>query len=308
MSRGWSYKSGDWWVTCGVCGKQTRASKIKKRWDGFLVCPEDYETRHPQDLIKHRAEKTSVPFSREEPTDTFTTVNYTDIYEQGTTYSIGDSVIYGQEIYYSIVDSNVGNIPIASGGYWAITYSATTSYADGDAVYYGGEVFYSQQNGNIGNIPFDGSSYWGYTWSSYDEATTYEIGETVVYESVTYYSLAGSNIGNNPSSTPMWSTSAPGVSRFYGDCAGYYGSSCSTREAAGYSAWRAHPHTSCATKNGASYTWITYDSISTSYSGAPWFYSYALVVHQWVDNPPWNCTGGTIDGGLSPYGAIVQTA
>lgn len=76
MSRGWEWKSGDHWVVCDVCSKQTRASSIRKRWDGLLVCPEDFEHRHPQDLIKVRKEDTSVPFSRVEPADQFVVMNY----------------------------------------------------------------------------------------------------------------------------------------------------------------------------------------------------------------------------------------
>ena len=73
-----TYKAGDWNVICDVCGKKTKASKIKKRWDGFLVCPEDYEQRHPQDFLRVRVDKQTVPFSRPETTDTFTNIPYID--------------------------------------------------------------------------------------------------------------------------------------------------------------------------------------------------------------------------------------
>lgn len=85
MSRGWSWKPGDWWVVCDVCAKQTRASSIKKRWDGLLVCPDDFEMRHPQDLIKVRKEDTSVPFSRVEPADQFVVMYYR--------YTLADSLL-----------------------------------------------------------------------------------------------------------------------------------------------------------------------------------------------------------------------
>ncbi len=51
------YKSGDNWVVCQVCGMDIYASDIKKRWDGILVCPEDYETRHPQDFVRARKDR-----------------------------------------------------------------------------------------------------------------------------------------------------------------------------------------------------------------------------------------------------------
>lgn len=34
-----------------------------KRWDGLIVCPEDYENRHPQDFLRARQERISVPFT-----------------------------------------------------------------------------------------------------------------------------------------------------------------------------------------------------------------------------------------------------
>jgi hypothetical protein len=80
MSRKWQWKAGDWVVICDVCAKQIYASESRKRWDGLIVCPDDYEFRHPQDLIRHRVEDISVPFSRPEPTDTFVTVEYVSDY------------------------------------------------------------------------------------------------------------------------------------------------------------------------------------------------------------------------------------
>ena len=62
----YSYKPGEWNVLCAVCGFRFPASKIRTRWDGVLVCPEDYETRHPQDLIRIPQEDTSIPYSNPE--------------------------------------------------------------------------------------------------------------------------------------------------------------------------------------------------------------------------------------------------
>ena len=58
------YKAGEWNVTCDVCSKKIKAGQAKKRWDGFIVCPDDYETRHPQDFVRARQDKISVPFTR----------------------------------------------------------------------------------------------------------------------------------------------------------------------------------------------------------------------------------------------------
>lgn len=68
--------SGDWNLICDVCGRKIKASTAKHRWDGYIVCPEDFETRHPQDFVKAKADKQSVPFSRPEPADTFVNIEY----------------------------------------------------------------------------------------------------------------------------------------------------------------------------------------------------------------------------------------
>jgi hypothetical protein len=64
MSKEWKFDSGEWWVICDICSRKVKASQAKHRWDGFVVCPDDYEERHSLDFIRTRNEDTSVPFSR----------------------------------------------------------------------------------------------------------------------------------------------------------------------------------------------------------------------------------------------------
>jgi hypothetical protein len=71
-----SYKPGDYNAICDVCGFKHKASQLKQRWDGLMVCAEDFETRHPQDLIRIPTENPAVPWSRPEPTDDFIDVPY----------------------------------------------------------------------------------------------------------------------------------------------------------------------------------------------------------------------------------------
>ena len=71
-----TYKSGDWNLICDVCNKKIKASESKQRWDGLIVCPNDFETRHPQDFVKSKEDKISVPFSRPRPPDIFNIPNY----------------------------------------------------------------------------------------------------------------------------------------------------------------------------------------------------------------------------------------
>ena len=47
---GWH--SGDHWVRCDVCDLVYRNKDMMQRWDNAVVCKQDYEPRHPQDLIR----------------------------------------------------------------------------------------------------------------------------------------------------------------------------------------------------------------------------------------------------------------
>ncbi len=58
---------GDHNAICDVCGFEYKASVLKKRWDGAIVCRKDFELRHPQDLIKPRSERQNVKYARPEP-------------------------------------------------------------------------------------------------------------------------------------------------------------------------------------------------------------------------------------------------
>lgn len=62
MARNW-FKSGEWNVWCMVCNRKIKSGLALKRWDGLIVCPEDYENRHPLDFLRTRQERITVPFS-----------------------------------------------------------------------------------------------------------------------------------------------------------------------------------------------------------------------------------------------------
>ena len=72
------YKKGDWNAICDVCGFKFKASQLRRRWDGMRVCQDDYETRHPQDLIKGKRDNSSVPWTRSEGENTVISVNPLD--------------------------------------------------------------------------------------------------------------------------------------------------------------------------------------------------------------------------------------
>jgi len=72
------YKSGDNWLTCDVCGMDIYASDSKKSWDGLIVCPEDWEMRHPQDFVRARKDKIAATIVRSEPEEREVDITYSD--------------------------------------------------------------------------------------------------------------------------------------------------------------------------------------------------------------------------------------
>lgn len=70
------YKDGDWNAICDGCGFKFKASTLRKRWDGFMVCKEDFEYRHPQDYIRGPRGERALPWTRPEAPDQFVGPNY----------------------------------------------------------------------------------------------------------------------------------------------------------------------------------------------------------------------------------------
>lgn len=65
------YKSGTWNAICDVCGFKYKADQLRKRWDGLMVCKEDYEPRNLLDFIRAVPDNQTVPWVRPESTDVF---------------------------------------------------------------------------------------------------------------------------------------------------------------------------------------------------------------------------------------------
>ncbi len=53
------YRLGDYKAVCDSCGFFFMASELQERWDGFRVCRKDWETRHPQEFVRSRPERTT---------------------------------------------------------------------------------------------------------------------------------------------------------------------------------------------------------------------------------------------------------
>lgn len=71
-----TYKAGNWNAICDVCSFKFKATEMKKRWDGLMVCEKDFELDHPQKYLRVREDKTSVPWVRSRPADVFVGVCY----------------------------------------------------------------------------------------------------------------------------------------------------------------------------------------------------------------------------------------
>jgi len=70
------YQAGEWNIRCMICDRKIKSGSIMKRWDGLLVCPDDYENRHPMDFLRARQERINVPFAYPSSFDTFDVPNY----------------------------------------------------------------------------------------------------------------------------------------------------------------------------------------------------------------------------------------
>lgn len=70
------YIPGEFNVTCDVCSKKIKAHDARQRWDGFIVCPDDYETRHEQDFVRAKQDKITIPFQRPIPAFVSTEITY----------------------------------------------------------------------------------------------------------------------------------------------------------------------------------------------------------------------------------------
>lgn len=73
MKRTW-FASGDWNAICDVCGFKFKASHLKLRWDGLMVCTKDWEPRHPQEFIRPIPDQERLPWTRPEGNDQFISV------------------------------------------------------------------------------------------------------------------------------------------------------------------------------------------------------------------------------------------
>ena len=72
MGRADFLQLGDWNVQCYQCGRKRKGSTMKKHWQGYWVCPEHWEPRHPQDFVRNVPDDMTPPWSQPQPEPVFT--------------------------------------------------------------------------------------------------------------------------------------------------------------------------------------------------------------------------------------------
>lgn len=96
------YEPGNHWVICDVCACAIRAKDAMFRWDNAVVCPDDWEPRHPQDFVRGRADKIvpDEPIRPETDSSTdCTLIDLEDLPVDNITVGTGTGVDYNYTIY-----------------------------------------------------------------------------------------------------------------------------------------------------------------------------------------------------------------
>lgn len=72
------YVSGEYNATCDRCSAKRKSHEMRTEWTGLFVCKDCFENRQPQDFVRAKQDKISVPIVRPIPTLVFTDVTYVD--------------------------------------------------------------------------------------------------------------------------------------------------------------------------------------------------------------------------------------
>jgi hypothetical protein len=68
------YKLGSFYRICDRTGFKVRAEDTREEWNGAIVSKHVYEARHPQDMVRGRKDKQTVPNPRPRQADTWVTM------------------------------------------------------------------------------------------------------------------------------------------------------------------------------------------------------------------------------------------
>ncbi len=61
---------GSWNAVCWQCGRKRKSSQLVKNWQGYWVCPEHNEPRHPQEFVRAPETEKPPPWTQPMPADT----------------------------------------------------------------------------------------------------------------------------------------------------------------------------------------------------------------------------------------------
>ena len=116
------YVDGDWDAVCYECGRKRKASYLKRHWQGYYVCPEHWEPRHPQDFVRGIQEHLAPPWVQPwgdayQAQYVYIDSNYVDenavggtitlTVEDGTVIVIGGDTAFGDLVLNNAGTSNI---------------------------------------------------------------------------------------------------------------------------------------------------------------------------------------------------------
>jgi len=137
----------------------------------------------------------------DEPAERFPLWSSSSSYSEGTVVQGSDSLFY-----QSIGDSNQGNNPVSTSGFWIAldmfrSYSASSTYNEGMIVYYLGALYYCESDGTTAVTPSAAASEWSLLYDSVDLSQTTLTGTLAEFNTAlsdgTFASLAGTETLTN---------------------------------------------------------------------------------------------------------------
>lgn len=58
------FEIGQWKAVCDRCGLDFKARELRLEWTNLRVCGDCWEPRHPQDMLKGKADRQAPPWTR----------------------------------------------------------------------------------------------------------------------------------------------------------------------------------------------------------------------------------------------------
>lgn len=133
------YEPGNHWVQCDRCAAAIRSEDARITWDNLIVCPDDWEIRHPQDFVRGRYDDIQAREPRRS--------------ESADVFVVSEAVIVPFTCPLSTVIPSISNPEISNTGFGV----AAASSSDGTTISIGFRS--SSDNGGVGIYTGSGGSY-----------------------------------------------------------------------------------------------------------------------------------------------------